>query len=226
LRNCISHARERGNTKAVICIRQIIRNEKLWKRWGSVKSALTPRQGGTPTSIRVQCDSGDQQFDTREEVEEQASRRLTSRFKLARDAPICNQQLFDDFGYLRDTATTRAILEGTCEYPSEMDWHTRLLCEEAHRIFSLKSTEEILTYVDSDDFQYFWLHYNEFIQSSYSHVHFGHYKAIAHDRYLSALEAAKLSLAASTGIPMDRWGLALTVLLEKQFGNIYLDMPP
>ena len=104
-----------------------------------------------------------------------------------------------------------------------MDWHTRLLCEEAHRIFSLKSTEEILNYVDSDDFQYFWLHCDGLIQSSYSHVHFGHYKAIAHDRYLSALEAAKLSLAASTGIPLDRWGSALTVLLEKQFGNIYLE---
>jgi hypothetical protein len=25
-----------------------------------------------------------------------------------------------------------------------MDWNTRLLCEEAHCIFSLKSTEEIL----------------------------------------------------------------------------------
>ena len=223
LRNCISRARERGDTKAVIRIRQIIRNEKLRKRWGGVKRATTPRRGGAPTSIRVQSDSGDQQFDTREEVEEQASRRLTSRFKLARDAPICDQQLFDDFGYLGDTATTRAILEGTYDYPPEMDWHTRLLCEEAHRIFSLKSTEEISNYVDSDDFQYFWLHCDEFIQSSYSHVHFGHYKAIAHDRYLSALEAAKLSLAASTGIPMDRWGSALTVLLEKEFGNIYLE---
>jgi hypothetical protein len=33
----------------------------------------------------------------------------------------------------------------------------------------------------------------------------------------------KLSLAASTGISMDQWGSALTVLLEKQFGNIYLE---
>ena len=104
-----------------------------------------------------------------------------------------------------------------------MDDHTRLLCEEAHRIFSVKSTEEISNYVDSDDFQYFWLHADEFIQSSHSHIHFGHYKAIAHDRYLSALEASKLSLAAKTGIPMERWGSALTVLLEKEFGNIYLE---
>ena len=122
-----------------------------------------------------------------------------------------------------ETRPVPAILEGTYEYPPEMDDHTRLLCEEAHRIFSVKSTEEISNYVDSDDFQYFWLHADEFIQSSHSHIHFGHYKAIAHDRYLSALEASKLSLAATTGIPMERWGSALTVLLEKAFGNIYLE---
>ena len=104
-----------------------------------------------------------------------------------------------------------------------MDPHTRLLCEEAHKVFSAKSTEEISALVETGDFQYFWLHCNEFIQSSYSHIHFGHYKAIAHDKYLSALEAAKLSLSAQTGIPMERWGSALTVLLEKEFGNIYLE---
>jgi hypothetical protein len=95
--------------------------------------------------------------------------------------------------------------------------HTRLLCKEAHRIFVLKMTEEIANFVTTEDYQFFWSRADEFIQ------HFGHYKAIARDRYLSALQAAKLSLAALTGIPLDRWGSALTVLLEKEFGNIYLD---
>ena len=104
-----------------------------------------------------------------------------------------------------------------------MNPHTRMLCEEAHRIFILKSTEEVCNFVTTDDYQFFWSKADEFIQSSYSNIHFGHYKAIAQDRYLSALQAAKLSLATRTGIPMDHWGSALTVLLEKEFGNIYLD---
>ncbi len=54
-------------------------------------------------------------------------------------------------------------------------------------------------------------------------VHFGHYKAAAHDWYLSALQAAKLMLAAMMGVPLARWGNGLTVLLEKVFGNIYID---
>jgi hypothetical protein len=161
-------------------------------------------------------------YETREEVEEQASKKLTARFKIARDAPISEGQLFDDIGYLGDTASTKAILEGTYKFPPNMCPKTRLLCKLAHEIFSQKSMEDIATFIQTSDYQYYWKRANEFIQSSYSHIHFGHHKAAARDRYLSALEAAKLSLATRSGIPLERWGSALTVLLEKEFGNIYI----
>jgi hypothetical protein len=77
--------------------------------------------------------------------------------------------------------------------------HTRLLCELAHEIFLQKSTKDIATFIQTSDYQYFWKRTDEFIQSSYSHIHFGHYKAAARDRFLSALEAAKLSLATTAG---------------------------
>ena len=37
------------------------------------------------------------------------------------------------------------------------------------------------------------------------------------------MNAAKLTLAATIGIPLACWGNGLTVLLEKIFGKIYLD---
>jgi hypothetical protein len=37
------------------------------------------------------------------------------------------------------------------------------------------------------------------------------------------MHTAKLTLAASTGIPLAYWGNGLMVLLEKVFGNIYID---
>jgi hypothetical protein len=37
------------------------------------------------------------------------------------------------------------------------------------------------------------------------------------------MHAAKLTLAASTNIPLARWGNGFMVLLKKMFGNIYLD---
>lgn len=48
-------------------------------------------------------------------------------------------------------------------------------------------------------------------------------KAASHNRYLSAMHAPKLTLAATTGVPLARWGKGLTVLLENVFGNIYID---
>ena len=225
LRTCLDDAKTRGDLKAVRRIKEIMRNERGRKRWKGVKVATGVRRGGAPTAIRVKTDGDgpDAFFDSREEVEANAARKLTSRFKLARDAPICEGTLFDDIGYLGDTATTRSILEGTYDFPPTMDHHTRLLLEEAHKVFAQRSTEEISTLVSVEDFQYFWKRADEFVQSSYSHIHFGHYKAISHDRFLSSLQAAKLTLSAKTGIPMERWGSGLTVLIEKEFGNIYLE---
>ncbi len=37
------------------------------------------------------------------------------------------------------------------------------------------------------------------------------------------MHSAKLTLAASTGVPLARWGNGLTVLLKKASGNIYID---
>ncbi len=104
-----------------------------------------------------------------------------------------------------------------------MDTYTKLLFQEARHIFHRLSKEEVVDFVLTTDSQSYWQHANEDIQSSKSGCHFGHYKAASFDCYLSAMHAAKLTLAASTGIPLDRWGNGLTVLLEKVFGNIYID---
>jgi hypothetical protein len=37
------------------------------------------------------------------------------------------------------------------------------------------------------------------------------------------MHAAKLTLAAFTGVPLACWGNGLTALLKKVFGNIYID---
>ncbi len=80
-----------------------------------------------------------------------------------------------------------------------------------------------MNFVSTTDFQSYWQHANKDIQSSKSGCHFGHYKAASFDCYLSAMHAAKLTLAASTGVPLARWGNGLTVFLKKVFGNIYID---
>ena len=77
-------------------------------------------------------------------------------------------------------------------------------------------------FVKATEFQDYWQHANEDIQSSESGIHFGHYKAVAIDKYLSSLEAPMLTLASKTGVPIERWGRGLVVLLEKLYDNMFM----
>ena len=47
--------------------------------------------------------------------------------------------------------------------------------------------------------------------------------ATAAPKWMAALHIAKINLALEMGVPLDRWGHVLTCLLEKEFGNIYVD---
>eukprot|EP00986_Skeletonema_menzelii_P020518 scaffold31443_cov531-Skeletonema_menzelii.AAC.1 len=110
------------------------------------------------------------------------------------------------------------ILEGTFEPPAGTDAATIILLEEIARIWEKVGEGEVNIVVTQEDYQYYWRRVKEKISSSFSGLHFGHYKAIAHDDYLSDLLARKLSLIAATGSAPERWARGLSVMLEKIAG--------
>ncbi len=168
--------------------------------------------------------TGDTLYATREGVESQGAAAIETRYKVAWGSPILQDaRLHSNFRFLANTVLADQVLQCSYIYPKNMDTHTKLLSQEAGHIFHRLSKEEVVDFVSTTDFQSYWRHANEDIQSSKSGCHFGHYKAASFDRYLSAMHAAKLTLAASTGVPLACWGNRLTVLLKKVFGNIYID---
>ena len=224
LRERLDDAIAREDEESAAAIRRILRKEAIRKRWRNIQSTVQPDSGGAVTRLMVPTSAGPSLFSTKEGVEQQAAIKMQTRFRLARVAPICtHEQLHRDFGFLGDSEAVRQVLEGRYQFPPDIDKYTKLLLEEAHHLFARMSVEEVSDFVTTEDFQEFWSRANEDIQSSESKIHFGHYKAISRDVHLSSLEAAKLSLCARTGIPLDRWGNGLTVLLEKVFGNIFID---
>jgi hypothetical protein len=84
--------------------------------------------------------------------------------------------------------------------------HTRLLLEEAHIVFRSLLEEEVVEFVITTDFQSYWCHADKDIQLLESGCHFGHYKAASHDKFLTTLHCTKITLAATIGIPLARWG--------------------
>ncbi len=153
-------------------------------------------------------------------VESQGAAAIEMRYKVAWGAPILQDaRLHGNFGFLANTVLADQVLQGLYIYPKNMDTHTKLVLQEAQHIFHRLSKEEVVDFVSTTDFQSYWRHANEAIQSSQSGCHFGHYKTAAFDRYLSAMHAAKLTLAASTSVPLARWETGSRFFSKKFLGT-------
>ena len=78
-----------------------------------------------------------------------------------------------------------------------------------------------MIYIPKDvDFTLFWNIAREKTESSKSGIHFGHYIAQYFCPFLTKVQVMKLNSVLSIGMPLKRWLHNLTVLLEKEFGNI------
>jgi hypothetical protein len=142
-------------------------------------------------------------YATREGVESQGAAAIEMLYKVARGAPILKDaRLHSNFEFLVNTVMADQVLQGSYIYPDNMDTHTKLLLQEARHIFHRLSKEEVVNFVSTTHFQSYWQHAYDDIQSSKSGSLFEHYKAASFDRYLSAMHAAKLTLAAPAGVPL------------------------
>ncbi len=172
--------------------------------------------------VRVQTSPVIETYDTEDKVVGQTSNHLSKCFCLAYSAPFYRGKSFDDLGFMGDTECSQQILEGTYDFPPDTDIWTKKILQEAHYTFSCMSSAEILTIITKKDFQDFWRRVDERASSSFSGVTFSHYKAAATNLMLSAMHATYLTACAHRGLPLARWGIGLTVLLEKVAGNNFV----
>ena len=156
--------------------------------------------------------------DTKDAVVEHTSDQLSEHFRLAYSAPCYHGQLFDNLGFMGYTECSQRILEGTYDYPPDTDVWTKKILQKAQHTFARMSGEEIATMISTADFQQYWIRVDERTSSSFSGITFSHYKAVASHMMLSAMHGAYLTTCACRGIPLARWGIGLTVLLEKIVG--------
>jgi hypothetical protein len=64
------------------------------------------------------------------------------------------------------------------------------------------STGKIKITISMHDYQDYWQSANKKTSSSFSPLHFGHYKATSYSTTLSSLHAAKLAACGRMGIPL------------------------
>jgi hypothetical protein len=117
-------------------------------------------------------------FDTEEAVQGAIFNEVhRKRYNLAEEAPICQGTLCGQFGYTATSPTARSVLDGTYNFPPDMDVATRELFEEIAHIRSKVPTDSVNGLILQERWQQQWKKVKEDTSSSQSGLHFGHYIA-------------------------------------------------
>jgi len=215
-------ADEKGDVARSAVILKILTRKQQRKKWHQINHTTRPSRGGAPIMLQVQAGKNINTYSMEHKMFEHTSDHLSQCFRLAHSAPSYRGQLFDDLGFTGDIECAQKIFEGTYKYPPDTHEWTKKILQEAHITFTQISGAEIVTSITTGDFQKYWQWVDERTLSSFRGVMFSHYKAAASHSMLSAMHAAYLTAYARKGIPLKRWGIGLTVLLEKIIKNNFV----
>ena len=128
-----------------------------------------------------------------------------------------------DLGFLGATKAAEQILNGTYIFPPGTDPHTIGLLKQLGAAANSIRSNSCQATISAEDFISYWNGRKEKTSSSFSGLHFGHWKAAAQSKNLSIIHAKSIELAFATGTPLDRWIIGLSVMLEKKPGVIDVD---
>ena len=156
--------------------------------------------------------------ETKEDIEQALADTLITRFILAESLELSHGPLFDLLGYHVGTEAGQQILEGTFVPPQGTSEATCLIVDEIGRTWPMMRDGRVDITVTKEDYQYFWQRIRERTSSSFSGIHYGHYKACSHLNLLSEIHDLKISLISKTRATPEQWSCDLNVMLEKLAG--------
>ena len=120
------------------------------------------------------------------------------------EAPICQGALRGQFGYSATSPSARSVLDGTYDFPLDMDASTKKLFEEIAQIRNMVPQDSVTGLISWERWQQRWKKVKEDTSSSQSGLHFGPYIAGADCDYISQLHALRVSLTLKKGIALER----------------------
>ena len=140
------------------------------------------------------------------------------RYKTTRDAPIAQGKLLEDLSHLANTPAAAEILSGNYRFPPGTDEATISVLKAAAEVYS-KNKGIVDLILKHEDFIY-WQTAREKTESSRSRMHFGHMMSQAFSKRLTHLKLLQLNMVLKMGTPLKRLLNGLTLMLEKEAGNI------
>ncbi len=140
------------------------------------------------------------------------------RYTLAGKAPICNGELFKQFGYMASAPASKAVLGGTYAAPVDTDIATKELFAETAAIKKKVPENSVSIVISPEQWKQYWRAVNEEASPSKSGIHFGHNIVGGKPDMISQYHAARVSVTLVHAIQLERWSGGLSVMLEKTLG--------
>ena len=221
VRDLLIDAEAKGQTERVKILREQMAREESRGMWGCLGYHFNTRsRGNAVTRVERVEDGATIEYTQQEDIERVVREETQARFSAAESSPFCQGLLGEELGYISDTATAAAILNHTYVIPDSVSDATALLIDEIGKVGVKIARGTVRLAVSPDEFREYWQPINERTSSSASRAHFGHYKTASKYDWLCNFFARKLSFVSRTGCAPERWGIGLTVLLEKIAGLV------
>lgn len=199
--------------------KQLLREEVQSDTVRHLRRALGVTGNSSVDWIEVEEDGEMVRYDDQESIERKIMENNEKCFRLTETSPPMQKPLVSELGYLADTNAATQILQGTYTCPPGVDRYTQQFLASLQATSPVTEENQIPTTVMKEDYQMYWKRSRERTSSSYSTLHFGHWKANAADDYLSEVHATFTEIVISTGHSPTRWQKGLSVMLEKHPGN-------
>jgi len=201
-------------------ISKLVALERVRDSFRRIRMLRGLKLGSSISQVEIQGPSGPQVVSDRHSVEHALCQSLQNRFTKAHGSPFLHGQLALDVDPYGCGPAARSILEGTYTCPPGTDDYTKQFIEALK--WPILRPELVSMILNTDAFCAHWKQARERTSSSFSGLHFGHYKAAAFAPPLAHLHARFTQLVFMTGISLSRYQSGLQVILEKSLGLLLL----
>jgi hypothetical protein len=213
-------AKEQEDEEAFQKISSIIQREHQRNFWQKLNYVSGKKKTRSATSIQVEGQGGLLMEHTTQASAERAifSEVHEKRYRMAGEAPICNGELFQDFGYCANIPALREVLDGTYAAPPTSDEATKELFAEIAAVCRLIPANSVPIAITPEQWKQYWRVINKETPSSESGIHFGHYIVGVKSDIISHYHASRVLVILAHAIQLERWSRGLSVMLEKTLG--------
>jgi len=163
-------------------IAKLVAAEKTREAYRRIRVLKGCKMGNSISQVEIDTPTGPHILSSRQEIEAQLCNSLQTRFTKAHGSPFLHGRLAQDVGPYGCGAEAQAILHGTYVCPPESNEYTRLFVEALR--WPRSHPDIISTILSPEAFCTHWRRAKEHTSSSYSGLHFGHYKAVAYSPLL------------------------------------------